>query len=60
VLEAAIRHRQAWPWLSRFQRLFDLRDAAVHAKVKLLPAVPHPSGVSNAGQVNADHPPRRL
>ena len=41
--------------MSRFQRLFDLRDAAVHAKVKSLPAVPHPSGVSNAGQVNADY-----
>jgi hypothetical protein len=42
-------------WVSRFKRLFDLRDAAVHAKVELLPAVPHPSGVSNAGQVNADY-----
>ena len=42
-------------WVSRFQRLFDLRDAALHAKVKSLPAVPHPSGVSNAGQVNADY-----
>ena len=42
-------------WVSRFQRLFDLRDAAVHAEVKSLPAVPHPSGVSNAGQVNADY-----
>jgi hypothetical protein len=42
-------------WVSHFQRLFNLRDAAVHAKVKPLPAVPHPSGVSNAGQVNADY-----
>ena len=42
-------------WVSRFQRLFDLRDAAVHAEVKSLPAVPHPSGVGNAGQVNADY-----
>ena len=42
-------------WVSRFQRLFDLRDAAVHADVRPLPAVPHPSGVSNAGQVNADY-----
>jgi hypothetical protein len=42
-------------WVSRFQRLFDLRDAAVHAEVKSLPAVPHPSGAGNAGQVNADY-----
>jgi hypothetical protein len=42
-------------WVSRFRRLFDLRDAAVHAEVKSLPAVPHPSGVSHAGQVNADY-----
>jgi hypothetical protein len=42
-------------WVSRFQRLFDLRDAAVHGEEKSLPAVPHPSGVSNAGQVNADY-----
>jgi hypothetical protein len=42
-------------WVSRFQRLFDLRDAAVHAEVKSLPAVPHPSGVINAGQLNADY-----
>jgi hypothetical protein len=42
-------------WVSHFQRLFNLRDAAVHAEVKPLPAVPHPSGVSNAGQVNADY-----
>ena len=42
-------------WVSRFKRLFALRDAAVHAKVELLPAVPHPSGVSNAGQVNVDY-----
>jgi hypothetical protein len=42
-------------WVSRFKRLFALRDAAVHAKVELLPAVPHPSGVSNAGQVNKDY-----
>jgi hypothetical protein len=42
-------------WVSGFQRLFDLRDAAVHAEEKPLPAVPHPSGVSNAGQVNADY-----
>ena len=42
-------------WVSHFQRLFNLRDAAVHAEVKQLPAVPHPSGVSNAGQVNADY-----
>ena len=42
-------------WVSLFKRLFGLRDAAVHAKVELLPAVPHPSGVSYAGQVNADY-----
>ena len=36
-------------------RLFDLRDAEVHAKVKSLPSLPHPSGVSNAGQVHADN-----
>jgi hypothetical protein len=42
-------------WVSHFQRLFNLRDAAVHAEVKPLPAVPHPSEVSNAGQVNADY-----
>jgi hypothetical protein len=40
-------------WVSHFQRLFNLCDAAVHAEVKPLPAVPHP--VSNAGQVNADY-----
>jgi hypothetical protein len=42
-------------WVSHFKRLFNLRDAAVQADVKPRPAVPHPSRVSNAGQVNADH-----
>jgi len=42
-------------WAVQFRQLFDLRDAAVHAEVKDVPSVPHPSGVTNAGQVNADY-----
>jgi len=42
-------------WVPEFRWLFDLRDAAVHAKVVLRPSVPHPSGITNAGQENLDY-----
>ncbi len=42
-------------WVQEFDWLFKLRDAAVHAEVKLLPPVAHPSGIGNSGQVSADY-----
>jgi len=42
-------------WVTKFRWLFDLRNAAAHPEVKLLPAVPHLSGVSNTGQMAADY-----
>ena len=42
-------------WVREFDWLFDLRDAAVHAEEKKLPSVPHPSGVTHAGQVAYDY-----
>jgi len=34
-------------WAPEFVWLFTLRDAAVHAEVKLLPPVEHPSGIGS-------------
>jgi hypothetical protein len=42
-------------WVAEFGWLFSLRDAAVHAEERPLPGVPHPSGVCNSGQMNADY-----
>jgi hypothetical protein len=42
-------------WVDEFGWLFRLRDAAVHAREQLLASVPHPSGVTNSGQMSADY-----
>jgi hypothetical protein len=42
-------------WVEAFGWLFSLRDAAVHAEEKHLPAVQHPAGVGYSGPLNADY-----
>jgi hypothetical protein len=41
-------------WVADFEWLFDLRDAALHAKEKPGPPVPHPLG-TNTAQANVDY-----
>jgi hypothetical protein len=42
-------------WVTEFGWLFDLRDAAVHARYEVRPSVPHPSGVASSGTMNRDY-----
>jgi hypothetical protein len=42
-------------WITEFRWLFGLRDAAVHAEAVQSPSVPHPSGITHSGQMNADY-----
>jgi hypothetical protein len=42
-------------WVAEFGWLFGLRDAAVHARVELLPPAAHPSGIGRSGQMTADY-----
>lgn len=41
-------------WVSEFEWLFDLRDAALHAQEKPRPLVPHPLG-TGAAQEDVDY-----